>query len=160
MLSFSHHPDDPIRNAALYILAIFDHYGLGIKDESYTRESSLLNSLLSDLSGSEALTNIRLIPQCDVYIAALQEAQNNFESNRLSFEEAQAEEGTRENASALKVQVVDLINKKVVPYLNVMAQLNDATYGSYARTVVEIIGTNNEVVRTRRSSEEDTEETE
>ena len=158
LLAFSHHPTPRIRNAALALLDIFDNYGMEIKSESYTAESSLLNSMLSDYSASEAQGNVDIIPQGDVYLGALQEAQTNFENNRLSFEEAQAEEGTLENASALKKQVVDVINNKLVSYLNVMAGINDATYGLYARTVAQIIATNNEVVRKRRSSGGESEE--
>ena len=158
LLAFSHHPTPRIRNAALALLDIFDNYGMEIKSESYTAESSLLNSMLSDYSASKAQANVDIIPQGDVYLGALQEAQTNFENNRLSFEEAQAEEGTLENASALKKQVVDVINKKLVSYLNVMAGINDATYGLYARTVAQIIATNNEVVRKRRSSGDENEE--
>ncbi|WP_372648456.1 DUF6261 family protein [Draconibacterium sp.] len=158
LLSFSHHPDAQIRNAALALLTIFNNYGMEIKKESFTVESSLLNSMLADYSTPEAMANVRFIPQGDIYLAALQEAQDNFESNRLGFEEAQAEEGTLENASALKRQVVDLINNKLVNYLNAMAQINEATYGPYARIVAEIISTNNEVVRKRRNSEDETEE--
>lgn len=158
LMAFSHHPDAEIRNAAHTLLAIFDNYGMEIKNESYTAESSLLNSMLADYSNRELSSSIALIPQGDVYLAALQQAQTIFENNRLSFEEAQAEEGTLENASALKKQVVNIINKKLVSYLNVMAGINDATYGPYARTVAEIIATNNEVVRRRRSSGEEEED--
>ena len=158
LLAFSHHPTPRIRNAALALLDIFNNYGMEIKSESYTAESSLLNSMLADYSASEAQANVDIIPQGDVYLGALQEAQTNFENNRLSFEEAQAEEGTLENASALKKQVVDVINKKLVSYLNVMAGINDATYGLYARTVAQIIAANNEVVRKRRSSGGESEE--
>jgi len=158
LLSFSHHPDAAIRTAALSLLSVFNNYGLSMKDESLTSESSLINSLLADLATPAALANIALLPQCDTYIAALQTAQTNFEANRLSYETAQAEEGTLENATMLKRQVVDLVNKKLVPYLNVMEQINEATYGPYARTVAEIIAANNEIVRRRRTTDEEPEE--
>jgi hypothetical protein len=132
LMSFSHHPDPAIKKAALSLLDTFDHYGLEMKNESYSSESSLINSLLGDYVKPKAQTNIALVPQCAEYIAALQGAQTVFENTRLSFEEARAEEGTMENASALKKEVVDIINKKVVPYLNVMEQLDDATYGAFA----------------------------
>ena len=151
LLSFSHHPNEAIQTAALYLLDIFNNYGLEMKVESLTRESSLINSLLADLSKPKAVTNIALLPQCDTYVAALQTAQADFEANRLGFEEAQAEEGTLENATLLKRQVVELVNKKLVPYLNVMEQINDASYGAYARTVAEIIAANNEVVKKRKN---------
>lgn len=154
LVSFSHHPDAAIKNAAVSLLEIFEHYGLEMKEESFTRESSLVNSLLGDLAKPKALTNITLVPQCAEYIAALQDAQDVFEASRIGFEAAQGEEGTLENATALKKEVVETINKKLVPYLNVMAQLDDTTYGNFARTVAEMIAENNEQVKKRRKKPE------
>jgi hypothetical protein len=149
LLSFSHHPQAAIKNAALSLFEVFEHYGMEIKSASFTSESSLLNSMLVDYSHPKQLANIAEVPQCDSYIAALHEAQNNFESNRLSFEEAQGQEGTLENASKLKKVVITTINGLLVPYLNVVAQLDEPTYGAYTRTVAEIIAANNEQVKKR-----------
>lgn len=157
LLSSAHNPKEKIQQAAAYLLELFEQYGQQMKDESYTRESSMVNSLLNDYKTAKALAAIADVPQCADYIAALQEAQTNFETNRLSFEAARAQEGTQENASALKKEVVELLNEQVVPYLNVMIQLNDATYGAFARTVAEIIAANNEVVK-KRSKKDDPEE--
>ncbi len=151
LLSFSHHPDAQISEAAQSLLAIFNHYGLEIKDESFTRESSLLNSMLADFNKTKALEAIALVPQCAEYIAALQQAQDIFEDSRLAFESAQAQEGTLENATQLKKEVIEQVNNLLVPYLNVMVQLDEETYGTYARVVSELISTNNEVVNKRRN---------
>ncbi|MCE4565408.1 hypothetical protein INQ51_13905 [Maribellus sp. CM-23] len=155
LVSFSHHPDALIRQAALNLLDIFNHYGLEIKEESFTRESSLLNSLLADLNKPKALADIALVPQCAEYIAALQQAHDTFEASRLAFESAQAEEGTLENASKIKQEVVNRINNQLVPYLNVMTQLDEPTYGAFARLVAELISANNEVVKKRRKKDEE-----
>lgn len=154
LLSCSHHPKAVIKNAALSLLEVFEQYGMEMKEESFTTESSLLNSMLADYSKQKQLDNIAKLPQCDLYITALKDAQGDFETNRLSFEEAQGQEGTLENASKLKKIVVDKLNGLLVPYLNVMAQLDDATYGAYARTVAEIIATNNEAVKRRRKKDD------
>jgi hypothetical protein len=160
LLSFSHHPDEAVRNAALRLLEIFGQYGLEMKDESYATESSLVNSLVNDYANRDREADIALVPQCAEYIAALKAAQANFDGNRVAFEEARAEEGTLENASALKKAMVVLINNQLVPYLNVMAQLDEPAYGAFARTVAEIIAENNEVVKKRRQNEEPEEEPE
>lgn len=149
LLSSTHNPKEKIKQAAFILLELFEQYGTKMKKESYTRESSLVNSLLNDYKTAKALAAIADVPQCADYIAALQAAQSNFENNRLSFETAQAQEGTQENASALKKEVVDLLNGQLIPYLNVMVQLDDATYGAFTRTLAEIISANNEVVKKR-----------
>jgi hypothetical protein len=160
LVSFSHHPDEVIKNAALRLLGIFEEYGLAIKDEGYTTESSLVNSLLNDFSKPEQQADIALVPQCAGYIEALQTAQANFENNRIAYETALGEEGTLENATALKKEIVRIINGLLVPHLNVMSQLEERTYGAFARTVAEIIAGNNEVVKKRRNKEEPDDEAE
>ena len=158
LVSFSHHPDAEIQQAAANLLNIFEKYGLAIKDESYTTESSLVNSLLNDYSAPEQQANIALVPQCAEYIAALQTAQTDFENTRVTFEPARAEEGTFENATGIKKEVVYIINSQLVPYLNVMAQLNESVFGVFARTVEEIISENNQVVKKRRKQDEQEEQ--
>lgn len=163
LLSFSHHPKEKIKTAATSLLEIFEQYGIKMQVASYTTESSLVNSLLTDYTSPEALANIALVPQGAEYVAALQKAQSDFGNIRLSFEEARGKEGTVENATAIKKEVLNIINKQLVPYLNVMVQLEETSYGDYARTIAEIIATNNEQVKKRRnkgkkSEEEETED--
>lgn len=151
LLSASHSPKEKVRQAAILLLEIFEQYGRKMKDESYTIESSLIHSLLNDYAQPEALAAIADVPQLADYIAALQTAQDNFETKRLSFETAQAQEGTLENATVLKKEMVELINGQLVPYLNVMVLLDETMFGLFTRTVAEIITANNEVVKKRRN---------
>ncbi len=132
------------------MLDIFDKYGLAMKDESYTMESSLVNSLLKDYSKPKQQANIALVPQCSEYISALQTAQTNFENTRVAFETTCVEKGRLENASGIKKVVINIINNQLVPYLKVMAQFDQPADGAFARTVEEIILANNEVVKKRR----------
>lgn len=150
LMGFSHNPKEKIKAAAISLLEIFEQYGLKMQDESYTTQSSLVNSLLDDYAQPEALANIAILPQGTEYVAALKEAQSNFENIRLSYEEARGEEGTQENATSIKKEVLKIINKQLVPYLNVMVQLDETTYEPYAATVAEIISTTNMAVKRRR----------
>ncbi len=43
-----------------------------------------------------------------------------------------------------------LLNGKLVVYLNAMAIVNEDTYGSFVRTVAQIIADNNDNVKRRR----------
>ena len=76
LLSSVHNPKDKVKIAAAYLLEIFEQYGLKMKEESYTRESSLIHSLLNDYKTAEALAAIADVPTCDEYIAAIQTAQD------------------------------------------------------------------------------------
>ncbi len=50
IMGFLHHPDPGIKEAAAAVEKIFDKYGVAITGESYATESSLITSLLEDLS--------------------------------------------------------------------------------------------------------------
>ena len=154
LMSFSHHPDENIRNAAVHLLGIFEVYGMEMKNESYTTESSLIHSLLNDYSKPENQAQIAMVPQCAKYVEALRAAQSDFDNGQSSYDHARAQEGTLDNATILKKEVVAIINEQLVPYLNVMAQLDGVMYGEFSRTVKQIISENNEMVLRRRKKDE------
>ena len=153
-LGFMHHPDPAVKAAAGEVEKVFDNYGLSITGESYATESSLINSLLADLAKPKLQDAIALLSGLTEIIAALQAAQTDFEETRIAYEEEKAKEGTLENATAIKKEVVAIINDKLVVYLRAMIQVDEATYGNFARTIAEIIADNNEVVKKRRKKPE------
>ncbi len=75
-------------------MAIFNNYGLQVLNESYSSESSLLNSLLGELAKTELQPDIALISGAAESIVALQNAQNDFETSHLAYEQNKAQEGT------------------------------------------------------------------
>ncbi len=152
ILGFTHHPDEGIKNAALKMMAIFNNYGLKVVNESYSSESSLLNSLLAELAKPELQQDIALISGAAESIVALQNAQNDFETSHLAYEQNKAQEGTYTNATGVRNELLKLINGKLVIYLKAMAMVNEGTYGSFVRTVAQIIADNNENVKRRRKT--------
>ena len=58
------------------------------------------------------------------------------------------------NATALKKDVIEIINDKIVIYLRAMEIVVPDTYGNFARTIAQIIADNNEVVKKRRKKDE------
>ena len=137
-MGFLHHPDPAVKAAAEAVEKVFDNYGLSITSESYATESSLINSLLADLAKPKLLAAIALLSGLTEIIATLQAAQTNFEETRIAYEEEKAKEGTLENATAIKKEVVAIINDQLVVYLRAMIQVNEPTYGNFARTIAEI----------------------
>jgi len=153
-MGFLHHPDPAVKAAAEAVEKVFDNYGLSITGESYATESSLVNSLLADLAKPKLQAAIALLSGLSEIIAALQAAQTDFEETRIAYEEEKAKEGTLENATAIKLEVVAIINDQLVVYLRAMIQVDEPTYGNFARTIAEIIADNNEVVKKRRKKPE------
>lgn len=149
VLGFLHHPKAAIQSAAETVNKVFEKYGLAITGESYATESSLINSLLEDLAKRKLQDAIALLPGLATIITDLGAAQADFEQSRIAYEEEKAQEGIEENATELKVDVLNQLNGKLVIYLRAMETVDEATYGAFARTVAEIINDNNEVVKKR-----------
>ena len=151
---FLHHPDEAIKTAAQKVQKVFDKYGVGITTENFSTESSLIKSLLGDLSATGLKDAIDRLSGCTETVAALQAAQDEFETVRTAWEQKKAQEGTLVNASAIKKEIVDLVNNKLVIYLRAMEIVAETNYGAFARTIAEIISDNNEMVKKRRKKEE------
>ena len=154
LLGYLHNPAKAIREAAQKLEKVFDHYGISITGESYSTESSLINSMLNDFAKPGLQDAIAVLPGCAGQVAALQTAQDDFEAARITWEEEKAGESTEKNATELKKEVVKLVNEKLVVYLRAMMQVDDATYGKFARTIGEIVAENNETVKRRRAKPE------
>jgi hypothetical protein len=154
LMGLLHHPDATIKTSAEKVEDVFDNYGLSILSESYASESSLIVSLLGDLAKQNLQASIAALSGCAELIAELQTAQTDFEQTRIAFDEEKAKEGTLENATAIKKEVLLIINDKLVVYLRAMIQVDEATYGDFARTVAQIIADNNEMVKKRRKKPE------
>ncbi len=149
ILGYIHNPDEIIKNAASKIMFVFENYGMQIITESYATETSLLNSLLVDLAKPELQEYIALLPGLAECIATLKATQSDFEASQLEYEQNKAEEGTYQNATSLKKQILEIINKKLVIYLKAMSIVDEANYGNLTRTIAQIIADNNETVKKR-----------
>ena len=155
IMGLLHHPDEEIKSAAQEVEKVFDNYGMAITGESYASESSLIVSLLGDLAKPKLQAAIAKLSGSAEIIAALQAAQEDFEATRITYETEKAEEGTHANATTIKKEVLDIINDQIVVYLRAMEQVDEPTYGAFARTIAEIIADNNEVVKKRSKKKED-----
>lgn len=154
---YTHHPDAQIKEAAILVDNIIEHYGFSIIKESYATQTSLTNSLINDLEAADKQEAIAKLSGCAEVLELVKTAVTDFEQTRVAYEEAKASESTYESASKIKTEVVKLINDKLVVYLRAMQQVNEAEYGSFARTVNEIIETNNEAVKRRSNHKEEVE---
>jgi len=149
-----------IKTAAQKIDKILDNYGLEMTKESYAEESTMVKSLLSELSGPSLADAIAAIPGCVDAIAQLQEAQDAFTAISDAFEKAKSSDKQQLNATQLKKDVVNYINQKLVRYLNGMQAVNDTEYGEVANHVAQIIADNNSRVKRRSNNGHDTDQSE
>lgn len=151
---FVYHPDPNVKSAALKIKKVMDKYGLSMAEENYSTESSLVSSLLGDLSDPSLQASVAALSGCIGLITALQTSQTDFEQTRIAWEAEKAKEGTQGNATGIKKEVLEIVNDKLVVYLRAMEQVDEETYGAFTRTISQIISDNNDVVKKRRKKPE------
>lgn len=147
--------DEAVKTAALVILNIFNHYGLDITRNNYGVETSLIKSLITDLSTEVAQTNLAIVPGASDAFVEMKDAEAGFETSNLAYEKAKAEESLSDNATTLKKQLVDVVNNQLVSYLRVMLEIEDNDFEGFAEVVKQLISDSNGKVKNRLTEVKD-----
>jgi hypothetical protein len=156
---YMYHTDSTIKAAAEKVMSVFNHYGLKTISDSYATQSSLVNSMITDLSTTEMTDNIALLSGVAESLANIQTAQEAFEASDLIFEQEKAKETSVESATTIKKQIVPIINNKLVVYLRAMVAVDEENYSEFGEVINQIISNNNITVKKRsNSSDEDDED--
>lgn len=129
--------------------AIFQKYGVKIITENYSSQSNLVDSLLMDFSADEVQASITALSGVSEAIAGIRTAQENFGQVRRAYERAFAEQQSKATASSLRKPLLELINKKLIPYLVAMQLSHPEKYQKFVHEVEKIIADMNEVVKAR-----------
>ena len=139
-------PFEDQKAAAIAVKAVFDKYGKRIANESFARESSLIESLLIDLNDPVLAGAIKLLPGVSELMASLRRAQDDFNAANDLQTELAVEKTT--SATSLRKEILTKFNERCIPYLNVMALSTDVAYGSFIKQVeIEISRVNDTVSR-------------
>lgn len=144
-------PFEAQKTAALALKAVFDKYGKRIVSESYATESSLIESLLIDLSAPELAGMIAQLPGIAELIAALRRAQDDFNVAKDQQTERAASDDAP-SATSLRKNLIAKVNDRLIPYLNAMAIANEAVFGAFIKQVEVEIGRANDTVSRRKSA--------
>ncbi|MBS2210951.1 hypothetical protein KEM09_06045 [Carboxylicivirga mesophila] len=151
------HPDTKIRAAASEVQQVLDKYGFSLVDHNYASESTLIDAFIRDMKMPLIAPNVSVLPGLPAILSQLQTDQDLFKSAERSWHEARAEDGKTLNATALKHELMKVINDKLVLYLRAMVQLNPASFGELSNNISMHISTANELVKRRSNSEEEVE---
>lgn len=149
ILGSLHHPALAVTNAAEKVDKVFEKYGLSIIEQSYASETSLTESILEEFAAPELEASIAAISGLEGIIQNLRAAQTSFEQTNTKYEQDKAKQGSKDNASAVKKEVIATINNQLVTYLRAMIQVDEPKYGALTRSMAATISTNNETVKRR-----------
>lgn len=151
LTGYANLPIPAFQASATPLLAIMAKYK-GITAESYARESSLIKSLLDDLSATDAKNAISALQGIGELVSALMTAQDEFDHANDAFNTATAQKAA--SASSLKKPLLALINDRIVPYLNAMKLAKPGIYGEFVSKVENEINRANQAVAKRRNKGE------
>ncbi len=145
--------------AAQLLQNIFDNYGVKMVRENYGSESAMIKSMLKDYTAPELAPALAAVSGSGEILLELSAAHAAFEQARIAYENSKADEGQYDNATKLKKPVVELINKRIVVYLNAMVLADPEKYDQLVRRIAQIIDDTNQRVNKRRKKPEAQEDT-
>lgn len=149
LLGYQSMPVASLKTHGVALYKVFSKYGVKIAKESYATESSLIESLLLDLSASELQVSITALSGVQECIAELRKEQTSFTKLRLDYEKAMAERGASIKASSLKKPMLEIINGKLITYLNAMKMADAPKYETFANNIAKVIEDTNVAVKRR-----------
>lgn len=154
MTGYANLPFPALQSAATTLLAIMEKYR-GITAESYARESSLIKSLLEDLSAEDAKSAISALYGIGELVDALAAAQDEFDHANDAYNAACANK--TDCASSFKKPLLSFINERIIPYLTAMKLAKPTIYTEFVSKLEnEITRTNLTVAKRRNRSAAET----
>ncbi len=154
---YIHHPEEEIKSAAEKVYKIFYRYGTRIMNKGFAEKSSLINSLLIDLSDAGLQSDIDKLSGLRILIEKLSSAEIDFGKTWVEYEELKSAEAQKESATKIAKTVAAIINKELITYLRAMMQKDKQQYENFALTIGEIINENNINVKKRVRKKEEKE---
>ena len=146
-------PLENLKAHAKKLRDIFKKYGVKMTGENYASQSTLINSLLGDFSATELKPSIEALTGVKEALAEIKTKQEAFASIRSDYEKAQATQKEKQSATSLRKPLLELINKKVVPYLVAMSIAQPELFKNLIAEASEIIASTNEAIKARSKKE-------
>lgn len=146
-------PLENLKTHAKKLAEIFKKYGVKITGENYASQSTLVNSLLGDFSATELKPSIEALAGVKEVLAEIQTKQNAFAALRSDYEKAQVSQKEKSSATSLRKPLLELINKKAVPYLVAMSIAQPELFKNLTAEASEIITSTNEAIKARSKKE-------
>ncbi|PBC74534.1 DUF6261 family protein [Fibrobacter intestinalis] len=140
---YTAHPSEEKRASALSLKGVYDKYAkAGIVNASYTEESSMIESLLEELSSVDARANMAKLDGVSELLEGIRSAQDSF--NTASDVYVKAKGGKAECASNFKKSLLSSLNNRLLSYLSMMSLTENASLAEFSRNLDSEIARLNE----------------
>lgn len=147
-------PVDSLKPHGEKLSTIFKKYGVKIVDENYSSQSNLIDSLLIDFSAEEVKESISALTGVQEALSNIRTAQEDFETMRAEYNKAVSISESSASASSFRKPLLELINKKLIPYLLAMKMADNTKYSAFTNEFSQIIDTINETIKIRYKKKE------
>lgn len=146
---YAHIPVAAMSEPAERVQKILSNFGLAITRKNYATESSLIEAMLTDFRQTDIGADISELPGLEQAVTVLHDTQSDFTEKRVMYEKTKAAEKLGENAIMLKKPLVELINSKMVPYLEAMQLADPAKFSGIASGAAQVIADTNTAIEQR-----------
>lgn len=146
---YLYHPDETVKSSAAKIFDVVGTYKTDIVNESYATESSLIESMLTDLAAAELQSDVAGLPGLNQVIVSLRTAQDEFEQAQADYNDEKVKDSSFASATDIKKEILPVINNELIVYLTAMALAKSDEYGPFAQLTGQIIDDNNAAVKKR-----------
>jgi hypothetical protein len=150
----SYNPEPIVKESATVLLKIFDKYGMETVSKSYNEESSNITNIIKEFKTPDAQEHAINIQGLPIAIEELDISQGRFDQAMIKWQSDKGSDKAKVNDTKVRKDLMNTLNKKFIPYLDVMNGINSDLYGSFTNSVAEIINDNNENVKRRHPSKE------
>ncbi len=149
---YTSYPDDALKAAAALIEGIFSRYP-NIKNESFVRQTALLDSLLSDFEEAAAKEALETLSGVSELFGNLKKSAEDFKKASSERNAALVSESSVVCASNLKGEMTSVFHNDILPYLEAMSKAKGGDYKSlFDLTEGEIESINSEITRRKTAS--------
>lgn len=152
LLGYSSMVTPSIKENGDKLYEVFMKYGVKITKENYSSKSSLIESLLNDLEAPELSEAVMGLVGVSEVIEKLKNEQKAFTSLRVDYNKELAVQKNSKKASEIRKPLIEIINKKIVPYVSAMSIANERKYLHFYNVVSEVIDNMNTSVKRRTTS--------
>lgn len=153
-------PVDEFEAPAKLLSSIFKRYGISITRENYSSKTSLIESLLKELSLPQVQRHIEVLRGVSEVIAVIRKEQTAFINERMNYEVALSLKNSEMTPTSIKKAVMDNINTKLINYLMTMCMVDREKYYNFAKLVSQVIDNVNGAIQKRKKDAKKVEEKE
>lgn len=146
---YMHHPDNDISEAAGKLQKLLDHFGFDMTRTNYSAQSTNTEVVIKSLKEPANTTLVDQLPGMTTLIEQLQQKQDLFSDGTTQWIRTKGEQRNKPKPCDLKLELVRLINSKLIPYLRAMMQMNPKAYIHLYNNVAILIRDANDIVKQR-----------